>query len=164
MQRPLMRAEVNDTPQGARSSVRGAAVQMPRTVRGAIFAVYGLLWVSGVLWLVLHFAFEQQTQFGPLPNPREPLLMRVHGLLAVAGVFLLGWVASGHVLARWASARNRLSGLVLAGSAVLLVASGYALYYTTGALHAGAALVHEWLGTASLLAALAHWWRIRATR
>jgi len=164
MQRPLMRPEASSAAHGAPSSARGSVVQMSRPVRAVIFTTGGLLWASGVLWLTLHFGFEQQTPFGPLPNPWEPVLMRVHGLLAVVGVFLLGWVASGHVLVRWASARNRLSGLVLAGSAVVLVASGYALYYSTGALHAGAALVHEGLGTAALLAALAHWWRVRTTR
>ena len=87
--------------------------------------------------------------------------MRVHGVLAVGGVFLLGWIVGGHTLERWGSARNRLSGLVLVASTALLVASGYALYYTTGAPHEVASRTHEWLGAGSLLAALAHWWRIR---
>ena len=142
----------------------GARVQMARPLRATVFAVCALLWSSGVAWLVLHFAFPQQGAFGPLPNPWEPLVMRVHGLIAVGAVFLLGWLAAGHVRVRWASARNRLSGLVLAGSGALLIASGYALYYSTGALHDVAALTHEWLGVAAIAAALAHWWRTRATR
>lgn len=160
MHRPLMRPEMNAAAQGART----ATVQMSRPVRRTILGVCVLLWASGVLWLALHVGFEQKTPFGPLPNPWEPVLMRLHGVLAVAGVFLLGWVAAGHVLTRWASARNRISGVVLGACAVILVASGYALYYATGSLHAGASLVHSWLGTVSLLAALAHWWRIRTTR
>ena len=44
----------------------------------------------------------------------------------------------------------------------VLVVSGYALYYTTAQLHAGAALVHEWLGVLAIIAALVHWRRIRA--
>lgn len=87
--------------------------------------------------------------------------MRVHGVLAVGGVFLLGWIVGGHTIERWGSARNRFSGLALTGSAALLLASGYALYYTTGTLHEVASRAHEWLGVASLLAALAHWWRNR---
>ena len=57
---------------------------------------------------------------------------------------------------------NRPSGLWLLGLASVLVLSGYALYYTTGRLQAGAALVHEWLGLVAIIAALAHWRRIRA--
>ena len=110
---------------------------------------------------MLHFAFAQQTAFGPLPNPWEAVLMRMHGMLAVGGVFLLGWIIEAHTLERWGSARNRLSGIALVGSVALLVASGYALYYTTGALHEAASRTHEWLGAGSLLAALAHWVRAR---
>jgi hypothetical protein len=134
---------------------------MSPALRAAILVLGALLWISGAAWLVLHIAFAQQTPFGPLPNPWEAPLMRGHGVLAVGGVFLLGWIVGGHTLERWGSARNRLSGLALTGSAALLVASGYALYYTTGSLHEVAFRTHEWLGAGSLLAALAHWWRIR---
>jgi len=142
-----------------RAAVRsGTRVPMSRALRATVLAVCALLWLSGCAWLVVHFAFAQQTQFGPLPNPAEAVLLRVHGIVAVAGVFLLGWVAAGHLIDRWGGSRNRLSGIVLAGSAALLVLSGYALYYTTGALHEVAAAVHECLGVAALVAALAHWW------
>ena len=139
----------------------GARAPMSPALRAAILTLGALLWLSGAVWLVLHFALALQTPFGPLPNPWEAVLMRMHGVLAVGGVFLLGWIVGGHTIERWGSARNRLSGLALAGSAALLVASGYALYYTTGALHEVASRAHEWLGAASLLAALAHWWRNR---
>ena len=147
---------------GASLSPRnGARAPMSPALRAAILTLGALLWLSGAAWLVLHFAFAQQSPFGPLPNPWEALLMRVHGVLAVGGVFLLGWIVGGHTIERWGSARNRLSGLALVGSVALLVASGYALYYTTGALHEAASRTHEWLGAGSLLAALAHWVRAR---
>jgi hypothetical protein len=135
---------------------------MSPALRAAILTLSALLWLSGVAWLVLHFAFAQQTQFGPLPNPWEAVLMRLHGVLAVGGVFLLGWIVGGHTIERWGSARKRLSGLLLVASAALLLASGYALYYTTGAPHEVASRAHEWLGAGSLVAALAHWWRLRS--
>ena len=139
---------------------RGArGVTLPRGIRATLYAVGALLWVSGALWLVLHYVFPQSTAFGPLPNPWEAPLMRVHGLIAVCAVFLIGWMMAAHVTARWASERNRRSGLVLAGAALLLVLSGYALYYTTGAPHDGAAIAHQVVGVLSLAAALGHWWR-----
>ncbi|HYM29363.1 MAG TPA: hypothetical protein VET66_14530 [Steroidobacteraceae bacterium] len=165
--RPLQRPERKGHAAGAhvaRLSARNGASIMPLTLRLAVYALFGLLWGSGVLWLVLHFGFAQQGPFGALPNPWEPALMRVHGLLAVGAVFLLGWIGGGHVLARWHSGRNRRSGLVLASSGALLIASGYALYYSTGVLHDIASATHEWLGVAVVSVALAHWWRMRATR
>ncbi len=137
-------------------------VPMSRATRAAILTVCSLLWLTGALWLIAHELFPAHNEFGALPNPWEAPLMRVHGLIAVAAVFAFGWVGAGHILARWSAARNRLSGLWLLGFAAVLVVSGYALYYSTGSLHSGAASVHTWLGLAAIFAALAHWLRIRA--
>ncbi len=135
---------------------------MSRALRSLLLGVCALLWLSGALWLLLEWVFPQRNEFGPLPNPWEAPLLRVHGLVAVAAVFLFGWVAAGHIRVRWWQGMNRPSGLWLLGLASVLVLSGYALYYTTARLHAGAALVHEWLGLVAIIAALAHWRRIRA--
>lgn len=139
-------------------------VRMARALRFTIYAVGALLWLSGALWLMAHFLLPLHNEFGTLPNPAEPYLMRLHGVLAVGGVFLLGWIMAEHVPAGWARALNRPSGLWLSGFALVLVASGYALYYSTGGLHEGAAAVHEVLGIAALIAALAHWLKIRGSR
>jgi hypothetical protein len=132
---------------------------MSVALRLAIFATCATLWVSGCLWLVLHFGFAKQTDFGPSPNPWEPLVMRVHGWMAVGGVFLLGWITAGHISERWTSRRNRVSGLALAAAAGVLVVTGYALYYTADRLHDTAAVMHELLGGGTILLALTHWWR-----
>lgn len=167
MQRSAMRHE-RSAPEGrsvrhpaSRSSAR---VQMSPRLRAAVFACGALLWLSGALWLVLHFAFAEQTPFGPLPNPWEPTVMRVHGACAIAAVFLLGWVGAAHVAEGWARVRYRLSGFVLVGSAALLVSTGYAIYYTTGALHDLSARIHDWVGSLSILIAIAHWRRVRGPR
>ena len=143
---------------------QGARIRMSAALRAALFTSFGLLWLSGALWLGVHLAFEQPTPFGPLPNPWEPVLLKVHGLVAVAGVFLLGWVTADHLSVRRREGRNYRSGLVLAGAAALLVLSGCGLYYTTGTVHEVAARTHEFLGVGSIAAALAHWWRNRPPR
>ena len=132
--------------------------------RAIIYSVCGLLWLTGVFWLVLHYEFQGHNEFGDLPNPAEPVLMRLHGLLAVAGVFLFGWLTAAHVTPRWSIGRNRTSGLVLAGCVVVLVVSGYALYYTTAAPHTQASVLHQVLGVLALVAALVHWMRNRDLR
>jgi len=142
----------------------GVQVPMSRRTRTSILAVCALLWLSGALWLLAHYAFPAHNEFGALPNPAEAPLMRIHGLVAVLAVFLFGWVGSGHIRARWSAAANRLSGLWLLGFATLLVLTGYALYYSTGGLHAGAALAHQLLGLVAIAAALMHWRRIRSGR
>ncbi len=143
---------------------RAARVPMSRALRLTLLSVCAVLWLSGALWLIAHYVFPAHNEFGVLPNRFEAPLMRVHGLIAVVAVFLFGWVIAGHVLSRWSAAANRRSGLGLMGCAGLLVVSGYALYYATGALHESAGVLHEWLGVAAIAVALAHWLRIRAAR
>jgi hypothetical protein len=161
----LRRPEATGSAEGGSYSTRsGLRKQMSASLRMLTFSAGALLWISGVAWLVLHYGFAQRTAFGPLPNPWEPTVMRVHGLLAVAGVFLLGWITAGHMSERWRSRPRRISGLLLAASGAILIMSGYALYYTTGSPHEVAALAHEVLGAAALIVALAHWWRRRTVR
>jgi hypothetical protein len=147
---------------GELSARNATRAPLPGPLRLATYGVGGLLWLSGAVWLLLHQLFPQPSAFGTLPNPWEAPLMRVHGLIAVVGVFLIGWMSAAHVTARWASDRNRRSGLALGATALLLVFSGYALYYTTGSPHDGAGLLHELLGVMSPAAALAHWLRNRS--
>jgi hypothetical protein len=132
---------------------------MSTGLRRAIYGMCTLLWTSGSAWLVAHFAFPTLTEFGPAPNPWEPVLLRIHGWVAVGGVFLLGWITAGHISDRWRRARNRVSGFSLAGLAVVLTVSGYGLYYTTDRLHDVAAVIHEVVGAAAIVFALTHWWR-----
>jgi hypothetical protein len=168
MSRLVPRREVSARESGAGltrvPAGQGVRIRMSRALRAALFASFGLLWLSGVAWLGVHFALEQPTPFGPLPNPWEPLLLKVHGLLAVAAVFLLGWVTADHLGERRREGRRYRSGLVLAGTAALLALSGYALYYTTGPVQDVASRTHEFLGVGSIAAALAHWWRNRPAR
>jgi hypothetical protein len=132
---------------------------MSAALRRVIYSTCTLLWVSGCLWLVIHFGFPSRTDFGPGPNPWEPAILRVHGWVAVASVFLLGLITAEHISDRWRRARNRVSGLSLASLAAVLVVSGYALYYTTDRLHDVAAVAHEVFGFAAIGFALVHWRR-----
>lgn len=88
---------------------------------------------SGAGWLALHYAAG--TGADQMPQPLEAWLMRLHGLVALAAVFGLGAIAATHVPQGWRLSqrrrwvRQRVSGLLLCGCGVVLVLSGYALYY-----------------------------------
>jgi MFS family permease len=132
---------------------------MSPAVRRAIYVVCALLWGSGCAWLVVHFFFPTASDFGPAPSPWEPVFLRLHGWVAVSGVFLLGWITAGHISDRWRRSRSRVTGFSLAGFALVLVLSGYALYYTTDYFHDVAAVVHEALGVGAIIMGLLHWTR-----
>jgi fucose 4-O-acetylase-like acetyltransferase len=125
---------------------------------------FGALWLSGCFWLVLHLFFAQSGQWGPVEHPWSPSALKVHGWIAVASVFLLGWVTALHVSDRWTQTQKRVSGISIASVAAILAVTGYALYYTTDRLHDAAALAHETFGGAAVLLALVHWKRRRPLR
>ena len=134
---------------------------MSAGLRASLYIAFGTLWASGCCWLVLHYFFAHATEFGNLPNPWEPVILRVHGWSAVGAVFLLGWITAQHVSDRWPQMVKRPSGLSTAVVALLLALSGYALYYTTGGLHDVAATAHEAVGALAIMFALVHWRRYR---
>jgi len=130
-------------------------------LRSAVMLTFGALWLSGCYWLVLHYFFAQPSEFGPVQHPWGPLILRIHGWIAVAGVFLLGWVTARHVTDRWAQMIRRSSGIAMASVAAVLGLTGYALYYTTDGMHDAAGVTHEVIGGAAFLFALTHWRRYR---
>jgi hypothetical protein len=135
--------------------------RMSLGLRSAVIATFGALWFTGCLWLVLHYFFAQPSEFGPLENPWSPVILRIHGWIAVLGVFLLGWITARHVSGLWSQVIKRVSGVSMATVAALLALTGYALYYTTDRLHDSAGVAHEVIGVAAFLFALTHWRRYR---
>jgi len=133
-------------------------------LRLAVMLTFGGLWLSGCYWLLLHYFFARASEFGPVQHPWEPVILRVHGWIAVAGVFLLGWITAQHVSDRWPQAIKRISGVAIASVAAILAVTGYALYYTTDRLHDIAGAAHEVIGGTAVLLALTHWRRHRPLR
>jgi hypothetical protein len=130
-------------------------------LRSAVMLTFGALWLSGCYWLVLHYFFAQPSEFGPVQHPWGPVILRIHGWIAIAGVFLLGWVTARHVTDRWPQMIKRSSGIAMASVAAVLGLTGYALYYTTDRVHDAAGVAHEVIGAAAFLFALTHWRRYR---
>ena len=97
--------------------------------RAAIYAVLGVLWVSGCLWLMLDEFFASPGQFGTAQHPWQPPILLVHGVVALFAMYLLGWVSARHVLRWWPGRLRRWSGGTLAACLTLLVVSGFALFF-----------------------------------
>ena len=101
--------------------------------RISFYAAAALLVITGAAWLALHYSVGAGA--GELPHPAEAWLLRGHGLVGFAGLFLFGVLAAAHVPQgwhltrrhRWAEQRN--SGVALCALAAVLSLSGYLLYY-----------------------------------
>jgi predicted permease len=100
--------------------------------RGWVYWSGALLLVSGTLWLLFHYFLRVHGQFGEAPHPLESWWLRLHGAAAMLGLVVLGSLLPVHVRRGWHQRRNLLAGTILGAVGLLLIASGYALYYFGG--------------------------------
>lgn len=109
--------------------------------------------VTGLLWLLVHYALGAGREDVGLPHWSEPWLMRLHGLAGFAVLVAVGAFLPVHVPRGWRMRQER--GLEVTMLALLAVAviTAYALYYfapdpirpSLGWLHA--AIGCAWGGT-----------------
>ena len=141
--------------------MRRAAHRLPRWQLGAGIGVGIAALASGGAWLALHYSVGAGS--GNLPHAGEIWLMRLHGLSAFGGLFMLGTVAAAHVPEGWQLTRRRrwsgqrASGIWLCAFAALLCASGYLLYYgASEAIHPTLGWIHTAIGVALAALVLRH--------
>ena len=87
------------------------------------------LFATGALWLVYRFCLREHGEFGEPPHPMEVWWLRLHGAFAMVMLIVAGTLLPIHVRRGWHQRKNLLAGIVVIAIIVLLIASGYALYY-----------------------------------
>jgi hypothetical protein len=88
-----------------------------------------LLWLSGAAWLLLHYYGQVQGEFGPETNPLEPWFLRIHGLVLIPALLGFGGLFVVHMPKGWKNRYQRNLGIALTAVFVILIVSGYMLYY-----------------------------------
>ena len=133
------------------------ALRLSRGRRRLIHWIGAGAWLSGVLWLLLHYFFMQPGEFGLAPNPLEPWSLRIHAAFAFGAIWLLGMLSAAHIQKGWNSLRKRYSGTALVGIFGVLIVSGYLLYYVGDErARSWVSVLHWVLGAVAPLAFLAH--------
>ncbi len=91
----------------------------------------GTLWLTGVVWLLLHYFGQQRGDFGPETNPAEPWMLRLHGLSMNFALLGIGSLLVVHVWRGWNYRSQRVAGAALSSVVALLIITGYLLYYAS---------------------------------
>jgi hypothetical protein len=87
------------------------------------------VWVSGTAWVVLHFLLKPEDSAG-LPNHAAQIIwLKVHGAFSFLALWTGGLLWGLHVVKAWRKGRHRLSGGTLFSSLLVLIVTGYLLYY-----------------------------------
>lgn len=94
-----------------------------------LYATAGILFASGLGWLIAHYLFAGRGDFGDAPHPSEPWWLRIHGAAAMGFLIALGSLLPGHISRAWHARRNHRSGLFMLTLVAVLILTGYGLYY-----------------------------------
>jgi hypothetical protein len=126
------------------------------------------LFISGALWLLFHYFVRTHGQFGETAHPLEVWWLRLHGGFAMLVLVVIGSLLPVHVRRGWHQRKNLLAGWILGVLALLLIASGYALYYIGDEMtRPWISALHWVLGLGAPLVLAWHVWRgrrVHATR
>jgi hypothetical protein len=119
-----------------------------------------ILWASGAVWLYFRYAVNASSPFGPGTHPAQTLSLKIHGAIAMVFLVIVGNLLY-HIPPGWKQKDQRPSGIILSSSVVVLVTTGWALYYCSGeSLRMAASFIHSILGGILPVLITAHVWNI----
>ncbi|HAT32605.1 MAG TPA: DUF4405 domain-containing protein [Janthinobacterium sp.] len=107
-------------------------LRLERWHRRSIYAAGGVLLASGLAWLLAHYFLRPVGQFGESVSPLEPWAMKLHGASAMVVLFFLGSLMNAHIRRALKAGRNLVSGWAMIVTLLLLIVTGYGLYYVAG--------------------------------
>ncbi len=114
------------------SRQRQPGFKLERWHRRCIYAVSTCLFITGMLWLLAHYFMRVMGEFGPNIHPLEPWSIKLHGAGAMVGLFFIGSLMNSHIRRAIKAKRNVFSGWTMIAIMLILVISGYGLYYLAG--------------------------------
>ena len=132
-------------------------IHLPNRIKAWINYIGLGVWISGAAWLVVHYWLEPQDAMGLQASAAGPWWLKLHGAFAFLAIWTGGLVWGLHVVKAWHRRRHRWSGGILTGLLLLLIVSGYLLYYVAEErARQGTSLLHWILGLLIPIAYLAH--------
>ena len=101
--------------------MRNKNVRFSQRLNIWFYGIFGVLFFSGIIWLAVHFFSEESEGL--------PWLLRIHGAAAMGSLVMLGVLIPSHMQRAWQQKRNQFTAAVMVGLCLLMVISGYGLYY-----------------------------------
>jgi hypothetical protein len=103
--------------------------RLPRWQEWSVYVTFGLLIATGIAWLLLDRFVRVGGEFGPEHHPAEHSILIAHGVAAYAFLIVGGAMIPVHVTLGWNTKRNLKTGLMVAGTSIILAVSALGLYY-----------------------------------
>jgi hypothetical protein len=104
-----------------------SALQLDHRFRWGLYAAFSVLFVTGVFWLIADGLKDSPS--GEFWQAVSALLLTIHGGATMVTLLLLGALVPVHIQRAWRNRQNRPTGIAMATSALLLIATAFGLYY-----------------------------------
>lgn len=98
-------------------------------VRRLIQLIGLAVWTTGVLYWTFDKYMLRHTDIGLSENPLQVWWLRAHAAAATAAVWLFGYMSAIHMQRNWRVGARRNSGALFVATLLLLMLSGYLIYY-----------------------------------
>jgi hypothetical protein len=112
-------------------------LRLKPSFRFAIYAAFGVLFLTGAGWLVADWQKDISTD--EIWQQSVAYLLMVHGGAAMVTLLLLGALIPVHVMRAWRSRKNRVSGSAMVTFNAVLIMTAFGLYYL------GSETVRPWM-------------------
>jgi len=143
--------------------MRSDSFRLSPRLRAWFYGTVGVLFITGVGWWFFDILGHGDGNFGEFAAIARVWLLKLHGAAATLTLIVLGTLIPLHVRRGWRANLNRTSGLAMSALCILLIVTGYALYYAGGEnLRTFASGAHIALGLA--LPVLLVWHIVRGRR
>jgi len=102
-------------------------LRLKPSFRFAIYAAFGVLFLTGAGWLVADW--QKDISSDEIWQQSVAYLLMVHGGAAMVTLLLLGALIPVHVMRAWRSRKNRVSGSAMVTFNTVLIVTAFGLYY-----------------------------------
>src|SRR5262245_31716657 len=138
-------------------------LRLSSLLRGAIYALFAMLFASGAVWLVADALKDGAG--GEAWQVVAANLLMIHGGASMATLVVLGALFPLHMRLGWRANRNRVSGSLMATITGLLIVTAFGLYYSgSDVLRASTSYLHIGVGLELPILVVVHVLRGRRSR
>jgi hypothetical protein len=131
-------------------------VRLEPNHRRLFYAVFGILWASGFIWLLAEWF--KDPELGDVRTLLQTASMKLHGAAMLVYLAMFGSLMT-HIRRGTALKANRFSGFLIIAINGALVLTGWLLYYLTDeTLRQWSSTIHWTVGVSSLVLLAAHIW------
>ena len=135
-----------------RTGLKGLGIKLSPTHKYLTYIGFIMVALSGAVWSLLHDALASQAR-----DLMHNLLV-IHGASAFISLMILGALMPQHIRLAWHVKRNRISGGLMAIIALVIVVTGFGLYYSNEDWREPIKWTHLIVGLVSIAALVLHIW------